>query len=202
MNVKDDIDNIDNIDESFNNLYNNQNESIKIKMILEKDFKNIKTISEFYNKIVPLYSNVWIQYYSIPYYIDNGLFQRPQHICNNISKLDFLSIYLDNAIENTNEIEYIQDHNVWIYRPRYEFNINRISCPHYQKVYLSIYSTLFAYFQPDYQIHKCENVYKNIDNSSKNVFLIYEYIDDIDEQIVGSKDVIRIQLENKDFALC
>ena len=178
------------IHKNFNYLYNNKNESIKIKMNLKKNLKNITTISDFYNKIVPLYSNVWIQYYSIPYYI--SLFQRPQHICNNMSKFDFLTIYLEESSENTNEIEYLQDHNIWIYRPHCEFNIKRISCPDFQKVYLSIYSTISAYVFKD--------IYKNIDNSNKNVFLVYEYIDDIDEKICGSKSSTRIQFENKDFA--
>ena len=168
-----------------------KNECFKIKSILEDNFKDIKTVTDFNNKILPLYNDVWIQYYTIPYY--TPLFQRPQHVSNNVSKFDFLSIYLEERNATNTEIEYVRHHNVWILRFHYrDFDTSKFSCLDCQKIYISIYSTIGIPFE--------EYVYGTINKIGKNVSLIYEYIDEIDEKICGSKHSSIIQLKNKDCA--
>jgi len=155
----------------------------KLSQILKYNFSNINTISNFIEKVLPLYKNVWIQYYSIPYY--TNLYQRPQHICNNISKLNFLSIYLN--VNNNNKSEkIIYDNNVWILE---NIDFEKIPYFNYQNIYISVYSTISYPFREIYKI-------KHI----KNIYLIYEYIDEIDSKISGSNYSTKIQLENKYFA--
>ena len=67
---------------------------------------NINTYDDFNKKVIPFYKNIWIQYFSIPYH--TALYQRPQHICNNISTFNYLSIYMEaNERWGQKEIEYI-----------------------------------------------------------------------------------------------
>lgn len=154
-------------------------------ILLYEKFESIYTIQDFVNVVLPLYSKVWIQYHSIPFYIP--LYQRPQHICTNISKFNFLSIFMEiNRDGKYKEIEYIKKHNIWIYR----CDLEKILCLDNQKIYISVCSTIPIPY---------EDLYIKIKHN-KNVNLIYDYIDDINMQISGSDVTVKTQIKNQSFA--
>ena len=121
------------------------------------------------------------------------LFQRPQHIANNLSKNKCLVLYeVTTMTDNIKTIEKLQD-NLYITN----FNnmaLNKIIMKELEKrnipKYVQLYST-------DWKL-TVENIENYINNGFK---FIYEYIDDISPELAGTKDIPKNITDKYSYAM-
>lgn len=121
------------------------------------------------------------------------LFQRPQHIANNLSKNKCLVLYeVTTMTDNIKTIEKLQD-NLYLTN----FNniaLNKIIMKELEKrnipKYVQLYST-------DWKL-----TVENIENYLNNGFkFIYEYIDDISPELAGTKDIPKNITDKYQYAM-
>ncbi len=121
------------------------------------------------------------------------LFQRPQHIANNLSKNKCLVLYeVTTMTDNIKTIEKLQD-NLYLTN----FNniaLNKIIMKELEKrnipKYVQLYST-------DWKL-TVENIENYINNGFK---FIYEYIDDISPELAGTKDIPKNITDKYNYAM-
>lgn len=121
------------------------------------------------------------------------LFQRPQHIANNLSKNKCLVLYeVTTMTDNIKTIEKLQD-NLYLTN----FNniaLNKIIMKALEKrnipKYVQLYST-------DWKL-TVENIENYINNGFK---FIYEYIDDISPELAGTKDIPKNITDKYSYAM-
>lgn len=121
------------------------------------------------------------------------LFQRPQHIANNLSKNKCLVLYeVTTMTDNIKTIEKLQD-NLYLTN----FNniaLNKIIMKELEKrnipKYVQLYST-------DWKL-TVENIENYINNGFK---FIYEYIDDISPELAGTKDIPKNITDKYSYAM-
>lgn len=121
------------------------------------------------------------------------LFQRPQHIANNLSKNKCLVLYeVTTMTDNIKTIEKLQD-NLYLTN----FNniaLNKIIMKEIEKrnipKYVQLYST-------DWKL-TVENIENYINNGFK---FIYEYIDDISPELAGTKDIPKNITDKYNYAM-
>ena len=121
------------------------------------------------------------------------LFQRPQHIANNLSKNKCLVLYeVTTMTDNIKTIEKLQD-NLYLTN----FNniaLNKIIMKEIEKrnipKYVQLYST-------DWKL-TVENIENYINNGFK---FIYEYIDDISPELAGTKDIPKNITDKYSYAM-
>ena len=121
------------------------------------------------------------------------LFQRPQHIANNLSKNKCLVLYeVTTMTDNIKTIKKLQD-NLYLTN----FNniaLNKIIMKELEKrnipKYVQLYST-------DWKL-TVENIENYINNGFK---FIYEYIDDISPELAGTKDIPKNITDKYNYAM-
>jgi hypothetical protein len=164
---------------NFLNIFENIHLINKNKICKQYGFNDFNL---FKKNVINKYENIFITLPSIPW--DCTLYQRPQHIANAFASLGFLSIYITTYASDNLDVNFKQiSNNLWLVNDsQYILTI--------KGAYYSTYSTSWnLHFRRTYDtIHK------------HNGFLVYEYIDHIDEKISGNKEVTEIQLKNKYFA--
>ncbi len=162
------------------------NEIVKYTDIVETLFNiindNFDNFIDFKKNIIDNYKYIFITLPIIPW--NTPLYQRPQHIAHNFAKNGFLSIYISISNEDKSDHMFKKlDNNLWI-----TSNIKEILT--IKNGYYSFYSTGYA-----------NNFIEYVDIINKNGgFIIYEYIDHIDEKISVSKENCDKLLLVKNFA--
>ena len=121
------------------------------------------------------------------------LFQRPQHIANNLSKLKCLVFY--EVTTMTDNVKTIKKFNDNIYLINYNnIALNKILMKELSKInkpkYIQLYST-------DWKL-SVENIRNYINNGYK---FIYEYIDDISPELAGTKDIPQNIIDKYEYAM-
>lgn len=121
------------------------------------------------------------------------LFQRPQHIANNLSKNKCLVLYeVTTMTDNIKTIEKLQDN---LYLTNFNnITLNKIIMKELEKrnipKYVQLYST-------DWKL-TVENIENYINNGFK---FIYEYIDDISPELAGTKDIPKNITDKYSYAM-
>lgn len=148
--------------------------SFKVIFNKKKYFQEIQNVlnNNKYERIILWRSSFG---YNVP------LFQRPQHIANNLAKKNCLVFY--EVTTMTDNVKTLKKHNKNIYL--FNFNnivLNKILMKELKKIekpkYVQLYST-------DWKLSV-----ENIENYIKNGFkFIYEYIDDISPELAGTKNI-------------
>ena len=148
-----------------------------------KEFKypNQLTNQQFNERILNnafQYKGVFIQEPNILW--NTPLYQRPQHLCTTLGKMGYLVIYR-NVYKDKQTLDFFEvSQNVWVTHKDVKFPTNVIS---------SVYSTAF---------NSAGHVMKR--GQSKNVTLIYEYIDHITPEISVDHETANLLRKLKDFA--
>ena len=160
--------------------------SLKVMLMPNKYKKIIKEMldSNKYDRVIIWRSSFG---YNVP------LFQRPQHIANNLSKNKCLVLYeVTTMTDKIKTIEKLQD-NLYLTN----FNniaLNKIIMKELSKrnipKYIQLYST-------DWKL-----TVENIENYLNNGFkFIYEYIDDISPELAGTKDIPKNITDKYQYAM-
>lgn len=148
----------------------------------------IKILNSDYERVILWRSNFG---YNVP------LFQRPQHIANNLSKNNCLVLYeVTTMTDNVKTIKKIND-NLYLFNFNNIF-LNKILMKELEKLnkpkYIQLYST-------DWKL-SVQNIKEYISNGFK---FIYEYIDHLSPELAGTKnlpqniiDKYNYVMENKD----
>ncbi len=153
-----------------------------IENLIDIIYNNFNNFNDFKKYIIDKYKYIFITLPIIPW--NTPLYQRPQHIASGFAKINFLSIYISFSNEdNSNYMFKKIDKNLWI-----TSNIKDI---------LTIKNAYYSFYSTGYATNFIE--YANIINKNGG-FLIYEYIDHIDEKISVSKDNCNKLLLVKNFA--
>lgn len=121
------------------------------------------------------------------------LFQRPQHIANNLSKNNCLVLY--EVTTMTDKVKTVKFHNDNLYLINYNnILLNKILMQELARInvpkYVQLYST-------DWKL-SVENIK---DYMAKGYGFIYEYIDDISPELAGTKDLPKNIAEKYEFAM-
>lgn len=121
------------------------------------------------------------------------LFQRPQHIANNLAKNNCLVLY--EVTTMTDKVKTVQKMCDNIYLINYNnILLNRIVIKELQQVnkpkYIQLYST-------DWKL-SVENIKNYINNGFK---FIYEYIDDISPELAGTKEIPQNIMDKYNFVM-
>ena len=121
------------------------------------------------------------------------LFQRPQHIANNLAKSRCLVLY--EVTTMTDKVKTLKKFSDNLYLINYNnILLNRLLMDELKKVnkpkYIQLYST-------DWKL-----TVENIENYIKDGFrFIYEYIDDISPELAGTKNIPQNIIDKYDFAM-
>lgn len=125
------------------------------------------------------YKGVFIQELTLDWNVP--LYQRPQHLANALGKLGYLVIYRTfNVLDNVNGFRKVAD-NVWL--------TGDLETDQIPGAVRSLYST--AYYFDERKLNRMLH---------PDRFLVYEYIDHIDEMISGSDENVRRLYDLKEFA--
>lgn len=121
------------------------------------------------------------------------LFQRPQHIANNLAKSGCLVLY--EVTTMTDKVKTIKKHGDNIYLVNYNnILLNRILMEELENVILPKYVQLYS---TDWKLSV-----KNIkDYMDKGFGFIYEYIDDISPELAGTKEIPQNIIDKYEFAM-
>ena len=119
----------------------------------------------------------------IQWYTANNLYQRPQHMATEFQKKGYITIYI--TLHEELEDEYVLRNGIWFTR-----NLEETMC--IKGAYYTFYSTSW-----DLDYSRIQNIIKY-----NKGFVIYDYIDHIDEKINHSKENCDILTKNKIDALC
>ena len=149
----------------------------------KKIIKDILTNNE-YERIILWRSSFG---YNVP------LFQRPQHIANNLSKNKCLVFY--EVTDTTDKIKTVQFHQKNLYLINFNnIFLNNILKKEIKEIkkprYLQMYST-------DWKM-SVKDIKKYIDDGYK---FIYEYIDDLSPEIAGTKQIPKNIIEKYEYAM-
>ena len=158
-----------------------------------KVFLNQNKYKKIFNEILDnnKYDRVIIWRSSFGYNVP--LFQRPQHIANNLAKNKCLGLYeVTTMTYNIKTIEKLTD-NIYLTN----FNniaLNKIIMNELKKRNISKYVQLYS---TDWKL-TVENIEDYINNGFK---FIYEYIDDISPELAGTKDIPKNITDKYEYAM-
>lgn len=109
------------------------------------------------------------------------LYQRPQHIATALGRLGYLVIYCTNntAADDVNGFRRVEA-NVWVTNSREVEGING-----------AVWSVYSGYYMASNK--------KMLGKRGENSLIIYEYIDQIDPEISGNNDYVKLLLDQKEF---
>lgn len=163
-------------------------DKISFKVIFNKR-KYRKVINEILNE--NKYERIIIWRSSFGYNVP--LFQRPQHIANNLTKNNCLVFY--EVTTMTDKVKTIKKHSDNLYLINFNnIALNKILMKELEKnkkqKYIQLYST-------DWKL-----TVENIENYIKNGFkFIYEYIDHLSPELAGTKDLPQNIIDKYEYAM-
>lgn len=155
----------------------------QISEFIDNNRDTYDSYDDFIKYVISLNKNVFVTLPTIPWYCP--LYQRPQHIASAFAKIGYISIYITNYFSDkmSKPIEKLTD-NLWLVR--YDDAILNI-----EDAYYSFYSTSFG--------SNYEKFYTQINKNGG--YFIYEYIDHINEQICGNKEICDLLVKCKEYAI-